>query len=304
MKKFPKLKYPGDSETDGILAGEVVVTEKIDGANFRFTWDDGKLRIGTRNHTYDADGENVPVAFDHAIEYLERVTEGYDPPEDVTFYGEALHLHSLDYDDIDWEMPSKGSAHVPQDSKHPNVVLFDARKDGEWMHFEDVCLLVEDSPFEMTKIVESGEPDDLGLEIPDTSMFGGQPEGIVARRIDGSIRAKKVSDDFKKNTFVLFNAFSKLCTDAGQFVAQFVTDVRIEKMVHKLIDRGEYDEISMPMMEDLPREVLKDVMAEEGWNLLTSGSMEVEWDDDFKGEVRSKTSKKCARVLKSEVNEF
>jgi len=48
MRKFPKLKYPNDPETDGVLAGMVAVTEKLDGANFRFTWDDG-LVVGTRN---------------------------------------------------------------------------------------------------------------------------------------------------------------------------------------------------------------------------------------------------------------
>jgi hypothetical protein len=32
--------------------------------------------------------------------------------------------------------------------------------------------------------------------------------------------------------------------------------------------------------------------------------MELVWDDDFKHEVRSKASKKCARVLKTELQSF
>ena len=55
MDKFPKIKYPNDEATDGLIVGNVVVTEKFDGANFRFTWDDdGQLRIGTRNVLYES----------------------------------------------------------------------------------------------------------------------------------------------------------------------------------------------------------------------------------------------------------
>jgi hypothetical protein len=325
MDKFPKIRYPNDQETDGLHNGEVVVTEKLDGANFRFTWDDGELQIGTRNHTYPATDENVPKAFEHAVEYIESVTEDwdfnagfYDAQEvlsgEIVLYGEAMHLHSLDYDEIDWYNPAKGSPHVPLDADTPNVVLFDAKRrvgwddDGspiyEWVSWDEFTDLVRHSPFQRTRVLERGRPDQLTFEVPDESMFGGNPEGIVARRADGTVRAKKVTDDFKEKNAVSFEDPSKAQSDAAEFVAAYVTEARIEKMAHKLVDRGDYEQLAMPMMEDLPRRVLTDVMAEEGWNLLTSGSIEAEWDDDFKGEVRSKASKKCARVLRTLCQEF
>lgn len=316
MQKFPKLRYPNDSETDGVLSGMVAVTEKLDGANFRFSWDTDEdcLVVGTRNHEYRADDENLPTAFEHAVTYVQRELDT-DPAWRATFetgrwtfYGEAMHVHSLDYDDIDWQQPPKGSAHVPLDSSIPNVVLFDARKDGEWVDWDEFKEAVETGPFEHSRIIaeDNGErlQDRGDLDIPDESMFGGQPEGIVVRRFDGAVRAKKVSEDFREKNAISFESPSKAQTDAGQFVAAFVTESRIEKMAHKLVDRGEYDQLEMPMMEDLPREVLKDVMGEEAWNLLTSGGFEGVWDDDFKGEVRSKTSKKCARTLKALCQEF
>jgi hypothetical protein len=71
------------------------------------------------------------------------------------------------------------------------------------------------------------------------------------------------------------------------------------------VDEGHYERLCMPMMEDLPREVLKDVGAELFWSkLLSDGGFEAEWNDDFKGDVRSRTSKKCARVLKQECQQF
>lgn len=307
MKKFPKVRYPSDSETDGIMAGDVVVTEKLDGANFRFTFtDNGAIKAGSRNVKFTEDGDPLPIDevnhdFRHAIKYLrETVNPVVEDMSAYTFYGEAMHLHSLAYDDIDYGAPDTGAPH-PTDA--PNVVLFDARVDGEWVDWDRFIDVADELHLPTTDVIERGDPDDLSLDIPDESMFGGTPEGIVVRRLDGSVRAKKVRDNFTETNATSFNDPSKAQSDAAEFVAMYVTDARIEKMAHKLRDEGDYDSVQMPMMEDLPRAVLSDVMAEEGWDLLTN-DFEAEWDGDFKSEVRSKASKKCARVLKTMCNSF
>lgn len=306
MKKFPKVKYPNDSETDGLLNDDVVVTEKIDGANFRFSWDGG-LKIGTRNHEYYTDDENIPKAFGHAVTYIENKLAEADVEWETAFksgkwvlFGEAMHLHSLNYTDINYHNPNKGSPHVPLESNFPNVVLFDAQFDGEWANWDEFENIVNGGPFSRTRVIESGNPDDCSFDVPDESMFGGAVEGVVVRRLDGSVRAKKVTDDFKEQNAVSFEDPSKATSDAAQFVASFITDARVEKNAHKLVDEGKYDELQMSMMEDLPRKVLVDAVSENAWGLLTD-EMEIMWDDDFTAEVRSKTSKKCARVLKTEL---
>jgi len=304
MPKFPKIRYPGDSATDGLLAGDVVVTEKIDGANFRFGWDaDGDLHVGTRNHTYRYDDENLPKAFRHAVEYVREHESDLWGFEDLVLFGEAMHRHSLDYEDIDWKIPHKGSPHVSHDSNHPNVVLFDAWKDGEWMEWDEFTGLVENTSFVTSRVLERGDPDGCSFEVPDESMFGGQPEGIVIRRLDGSVRAKKVTDDFREKNAQTFEDPSKAQSDAAEFVAMYVTGARISKVANKLVDRGEYDSLKMDMMADLPRAVLEDAVAENAWDLLTN-PFECDFDEDFKGSVRSKTSKKCARVLKTEIQQI
>lgn len=315
MRKFPKLKYPNDPETDGVLADDVVVTEKLDGANFRFSWDDG-LVVGTRNHVYDADDENLPKAFEHAVEYVQdRLAEadntwlaGFHSGEWILF-GEAMHYHSLRYQDVDYTNPSSGSPYFGGDA--PNVVLFDIYDEdaGEWLPWREVENVVDRSPFTLTDVLAEGDgqelKDDGALAIPEESMFGGNAEGIVVRRKDGLVRAKKVSEDFKEQNAISFNDPSRAQGDAVRFVAAFVTDARIEKEAHKLVDEGHYDNLEMSMMQDLPRRVLVDAVHENAWSeLLTSGGFEAEWDDDFKAEVRSKASKKCARVLKTLCQEF
>lgn len=307
MKKFPKIKYPSHRETDGLLDGEVVVLEKLDGANFRFTWDDdGDLKIGTRNVVYDDPwDENRPHAFEHSVEYIEDVVD-HVADVDLVFFGESMHLHSLDYEGIDWENPHKGAPHVPLDSDTPNVVLFDVwdNEGEEWLDWDEVeewsfVLGIPHAP-----VVERGEPEDLALEVPEESEFGGPPEGIVVRRTDGLVRAKKVTEDFKEQNAISFNDPSKASGDAVEFVAAYITEPRIEKTAHKLVDEGEYDSLQMPMMEDLPRRVIEDAFTEIGWDELICGPFEAEWDDEFKSEVRSKTSKKCARTLRQMVQQI
>jgi hypothetical protein len=307
MRKFPKIRYPNDSATDGIANGEVVVTEKLDGANFRFTPRGDTFDIGTRNVVYEdaPNNENVPKAFYHAVDYIEREADLDAIPEDDVFFGEAMHLHSLDYDDIDWHQPASGPPHVPLSSDTPNVVIFDVWHEptDEWLDWGDVTEAAAVAELPAARVLDKSPFDEASKEVPSESMFGGPPEGIVVRRTDGAVRAKKVTEDFREKNAVSFNDPSKAESDAAQFVASYVTDARIENVAHNLVDEGKYDELTMPMMEDLPREVLRDAMAENGWELLTDGP-ELEWDDDFKGEVRSKASEKCARVLKQEVQSF
>lgn len=308
MKKFPSVRYPGDSETDGIMDGEVVVTEKLDGANFRFTVnEDGDLVVGTRNHEYELPDENLPKAFYHAVEYVQdkldedarRIIAGGGGGPRITLYGEAMHLHSLEYD-VEYENPSSGS---PYFADEPNVILFDARNErGEWAHWDNVTGMAHTLGFETVDVIERGDPEDLDLEIPDEGAYG-PIEGIVTRRVDGSVRAKKVTEDFKEKNAQAFDDPSKAQSQAGSFVAAYITKPRIEKTAHKLVDEGGYDELKMEMMEDLPRAVIEDAFAEHGWDLITN-DMEYEWNDDFKSEVRSKASSKCARVLKQELQSF
>lgn len=314
MRKFPKIKYPNDPETDGVLAGNVVVTEKLDGANCRFTWnDDGELVVGTRNNEFHHEDENLPHAFRHVVEYLQQTVDPVvEDMSDYTFYGEAMHKHTLDYPGFEWHIPHKGPPHVPLDAPEPNFVAFDAHhEDDGWLSWSEFTDLAIRMGLERANVLERGDPtvEELDLEVPEESMFGGPAEGIVVRRTDGSVRAKKVTDDFQEkhkggaaSGGSLDNA-PRPATEAQDFVYTYITDARIENQAHKLVDRGEYDGLQMKMMEQLPKNVLIDALAENGWELV-NGDFECVWDDDFKGEVRSRTSKKCARVLKSLCQEF
>lgn len=318
MKKYPSIRYPGEPETDGLLDGDhdIIVMEKVDGANFRFSFnEDGDILIGSRNIEYGDDRENLDKSFEHALQYLEHIFAGWELPDwatDVVFYGEAMHRHTIDYDAYSGEHPH------PTEEDCPNVVVFDAEALGSFVSHDRLMELLSMTPLTHVPIIdivpsEEFEPYDIPPshyrsedEEADSEFDArGLAEGVVYKRSDGQVRAKQVHESFKEKHKGGGGAKDFEQTPAGEFVNMYVTEGRIRDVAQTLVERPDtqWESLQMEMMEDLPRAVLQDAMAENGWDLLTN-DFEFEFDSDFKGEVRSKSSKKCARVLKEEISTF
>lgn len=319
MRKYPKIRYPSHESVDGIFSrGEIVVLEKIDGANFRFTYheDTDSLLFGTRNVVFSEDGEPLPKEecnsqFHHVIEYLQDrvdtdVFRDINPTdgEQLVWYGESMHKHSIDYD-------AWGGQEPDIDGPIPNYIGFDIwdPNKGEFVPHDMVKQLHELLGLCTVPIVEWVNADDFSAddaEIPESHFREPDPdaenefdrrglaEGVVVKNVDLDIRTKVLHDEFKEKNAVTFNDTSKAQTEAGRFVAKYVTDARVEKMIHKTVDETEYG-YEMTMMEALPRRVLEDIMVEEGWEIMTD---DIELDEDIKYQIRKKTSSKCARILK------
>lgn len=316
MKKFPKVKYPSDPSTHGLFNDDVAVTEKVDGANFRFQlYGDDQVVIGTRNTVQGeaaAGGGYKPLplsetnrSFRHTIRFLyDNVPFGDVPAKayDCTFFGEAMHRHSLTYSEFEYTKPPSGS---PYPKQGPNVLMFDVFDEaaGKWLPWDEVKEMANGLNLPFVPILGEGTKEEVTLEVPEESGFGGNPEGIVVRRWDGAVRAKKVTDDFKETNAIEFNDPTKAQSDSAEFVAMYITPQRVESVARGLVDDGHYDGLAMEMMQDLPREVLVDAVQENAWDLFTN-EFECKFDDDFKSEIRSKVTKKCARELKSIINEF
>lgn len=323
MKKYPKIKYPSHEATDGLLAaGEVRFIEKYDGGNFRFRYKDGGLLMGSRNVEFSKQGDPLPYeevnkAFRHVHRYLynevdfdalERHHEAYE--DGLVFFGEAMHTHSIDYDAWDGQEPDI-------ESDVPNFVGFDVfdRASGEFLDWDTCVDIYGDIGLRTAQVYQTVPVEDLTLsdldeyEIPQSEFREPDPdtdtrfdrkglaEGVVLRNDDTNVRAKIVHPEFKEKNAIAFEDKSKARTEAGKFIAQYVTTGRIRKHAHKIVDDPdtEYDDLEMSMMELLPRRVLTDIMEEEGWEILGN---DIELTEDSKYEIRSKASKKCARILR------
>lgn len=304
MRKYPSIRYPGEKEAEGTFAaGEVVVQEKIDGANFRFTLEenldeqyhteDREIAFGSRNVQFK-NKKDENKQFKRPIEYIR---ETVDPDsiraleEDntrLTFFGEAMTPHTLEYN---WE-------------ESPPFVGFDVWDEvsGRWLSYDDwdMCFkayLGLDSA-QVLDVVPVDEWDEYEVTVPESEYGEVKAEGLTFKNYDTQTFAKFVREDFKEKHKKTFGRpTSHEASGAEKLSYNYVTNARIKKNAHKLVDEGDWDSLQMEMMEDLPTRVIRDMADEEAGNIFMEESFEVDI-----GEFRSTTSGRCASVLRNMIN--
>jgi hypothetical protein len=229
MKRFPRIKYPSDPSTRGLFNQEVVVTEKLDGANFRFQLQEsGLLRFGDRSRIYEGP-YSVPDPYQHAVRHIQdhldrdALREALEDVEDVVFFGEAMHQHAIKYN---WDqMPSFLGFDIWIDSaeafRPPDAIE---------QIFEHIGLQSV-NVFERERRGKYFDPD--SYTIPQSAWYDGPAEGVIIRDKRGH-RAKLLHPDFREvDETILVDAA------AEDLAAKYATDRRFKKLVAKLTDRGE-----------------------------------------------------------------
>jgi len=328
FKKYPKIRRPDHSETDGLFASDdhkLVITEKCDGNNYRVTRDGDDLRFGSRNVDLGTDPDEIGGMFEDVTEYLldairpsdlaafeENVRDvvelGDDVVVDVVLFGENAVQHTID--DYQWE-------------RVPQFQLFDVwvewsdldtgeRYDGAWLpwlsesepltvrYVADLLNLSTVPVVEATTVGEFLDSVDLDeYEVPSSVYRPGEKpaEGVVFRNIDTGVKAKYISEEFAEK---MESAKSSSMAGADEphnhweFIDQHITKQRIRKNIGKLIERpdNDYDDLEMRMMEDLHLVVWRDVWAEDYEDIISTG-----WQLDLE-ELHNKVASKCASHLR------
>lgn len=169
--------------------------------------------------------------------------------EDFYYYGESLQKHTISYDNI------------------PGFIgydIFDINAEKFFDHeFAKQIFKNLNLPFIHT-IVEINTSEDITIDYlkslyQKSAYRNGSAEGIVIKRYDTQQMAKIVDDSFKEKT-----RQPKLKIDSTNeqgIIDTYVTNARIEKIIHKLHDEG--NEIEMPMMKILFKNVINDILEEE-----------------------------------------
>jgi len=322
--RYPTIHPLGHRDTDGILSvGEVVLLEKIDGANFRWTYDpnSGSLLFGSRRHLFKEYDDPAPIdrinkQFRHAVKYIENSVDEdevetlHEEEGRLWFFGEALHKHSLDYDAWDGKHPNIS------DNTVPNFLGFDVYSEANdaFLSHDEVVAVYERLGLDTVPVFEKGEADEFEMDdievhesvyrdpdpdADDEDDFNrkGLAEGVVIKNDSLDLRAKVVAEEFDETKWSAKTPeeVTTARKTAGLFLNKFVTDARVQKQAHKLVDEGYYDGLEMPMMGDLPRRVASDVFAEQGWAILNDDELEL--TKMAKDEIRSQLSRRCSRVL-------
>lgn len=294
MKTYPKLSYPEDSATNGLFeTGHIVAQEKLDGMNFRFSnaTDDGDIRFGSRRIEFVDDVNNK---FKPYVEYA-RNTIDMDTLREmqpITVFAEAMEPHTISEYDFD-SIPAVIGFDV---WSHTENEFISTDKSIEMMH--DIEL--ETAHVHDTSDVEAWKNNNTSLHtdgellVPE-SMYGDiKAEGLVLKNPQTNTRAKTVRETFKERNKEIFGDVSADDPDAIKLSNKYITNQRIRKAAHRLVDEGEWDELQMEMMQDLPEAVIRDMAVEEAGTILMSenyGELDVH-------EFRSHVSSRCSNVLR------
>ena len=309
MRKYPSIRYPNEEESDGVFAtGDVVIQEKADGGNFRFTHernldeeyhtDSRDIVFGSRNVEYK-NLRDESKQFERPMEYVREIVDEQrllDVQDEfggaLTFFGEAMVPHTLEYD---WE-------------NAPGFVGFDIwhEDDGYWLSHTEMERAFEElglSTVPVIDIVSAEAWDEYDVEVPESAYGSVEAEGLTFKNYETQTFSKFVRDDFKeKNKKTFGSSKNQQASGAEKLSYQRITNARIEKQIHKMIDEGPWDSLKMEMMqptdnhEGLPQAVIRDMAEEEGVDIFLNERFEVDI-----GEFRSITASRCAAVLKQMV---
>ena len=292
--KYPHIRYLGDAETEGLFLDEVIISEKLDGANSSFHIHNGELVFGSRNVFL---GPNPDNDWKKLAEYVKGKIQADGEGKavqlnpDFVYYCEYMRKHTLNYD---WE---RTPVCVGFDILDKNTELF-VRGDIAQKEFEKIG--IEFVPVIFRKKGSDVKVDELKQFVEQNqSKYGEFPgEGIVIKnyfrmnRFERPLFGKIVRDTFKEQNKLAFSGLKELRDTERQMVEEFCTPARVRKIVQKLtLEEGH--ELNMTLMPFLFRVVSEDI--------LTEAILEIEKrysSIQFK-EFRNMVAAKCAKELKN-----
>jgi len=277
--RYPKIYRLGHEKNRGIFErGIVYVTEKVDGANFRFMNDGGRLRYGSRRR--ELTGVDDVGQFRRAVEKVLEFEPG-DLHEGWVYFVEYMIPHTIQYD---W-------------NRTPLFLGIDIWNGEKWLSYDEAekefaRLGIEIVPLVDVRDVSEIDEHYLDKVIPKSKYYNGEAEGVVFKNYDLQIFAKLVSERFKERNEKVFGKSKKKARQEGceaYLLEKYVPPRRVEKVIQALVDEGY--RLSMELMTVLPRRVLEDVIEEEGAEIFRENCTV-----DFR-KFRKLISRRCYNVL-------
>ena len=247
MKKFPSIPRITNAPNELFEEGHVWLLEKVDGANFRFQLQQsGLILFGDRSRVYE-DPDAILESYQHAVRHIrenldrEALQSAVDTIEDIVFFGEAMHHHTISYD---WE-------------RTPSFLGF-----GVWSADADAFY-----PFDTVERIFSR----LGLDpvnafekeyrtryfdldsytVPQSEWYDGPAEGVIIRNKRGD-SAKLLHPAFRE-----VDETVPVDAPAEELAAKYATQRRFEKLAAELDDRHQsvtFDTLYERALEDIVRE--------------------------------------------------
>lgn len=261
------------SNTGAFFPGDIIsITEKIDGSNASFTYEDGKLLSYSRKQ--ELNFNNTLAGFWNWVQELSP--DDYKEESDYIFFGEWLRKNKITYDK---ECINK-------------FYLFDIynKKTGEWMPQNFVKEQARKHNLNYINELYFGPfiSWDHCRKFMNSSIYGDTQEGCVVknqtRLNDPEIRQpvylKLVNDSFKERMKVREVDPEKEAEKerVHALIESIVTPRRVEKMIFNLRDEGVLPEVLEPkdmklVAQNLPKRIYEDCIKEEPETVAAAGEM-------------------------------
>ncbi len=159
FQKYGKIKIVGHEDNEGIFSDptdEIVIEEKMDGANLRVAIRNGKIIFGSRNQQLISDeGEdtNIQKNFLRAVNFIRKQiseSEGWNTIQEYEKYilfGENMVSHTMSYD---WDII-------------PPFLGFDIYdvEDGKYLDVDEAKVLFENLGLPFVPIIWKGKIKDI-----------------------------------------------------------------------------------------------------------------------------------------------
>jgi len=284
--KYQKIKILGHTDNKDIFAyhdDDIVIQEKIDGANFRFMYIRNRFIFGSHNlELVDCDENNK--SWGRCIGYITRMFKKQKGLSNYIFYGECCISHSTAYDY----------------TIMPPFLGFDIYdfKQEKYLHWKESKQIFESLGLyfvPVIKEIKAGEIQQLeDKDVPKTAYGEVQAEGVVFKNYDKQLYAKYVTQKHKEECTKVFGGSKKWANnDTDKMVATYCTNPRIDKKIFELIHEGHV--LEMELMKYLPNLVFYDIIDEHYSDILAKNNI-----IDV-GKFRKAIAKRCLHVLKQTI---
>lgn len=258
MKKYSKVVRHGKSSTHLTLDGnpEIVVMEKLDGANASFKLENGQLKCFSRNTELN-DHETLRG-------FYNWVQENVDPKRILTeyiYFGEWLVRHKLDYGE--------------NEKQFYLFDIFDKRSE-EYLPINVIKMEAERLGLNIAPIFYEGEFQSLDHinSFVGKSQLGEIGEGVVVKnynykdKFGDQVFTKIVSDEFAEKAKTKKQKLPQQVNELDDFFDTYLTKARVEKILHKLVDEDiieeDFDVTDMgTILRNSGSRIIEDILEEE-----------------------------------------
>lgn len=232
--KYPKIYRLGKEENDDILKQEVVIQEKLDGANTSIWIDEAGLHIASRN-------QEITSGFNGFVDYVKEnkgIQKLLSDHPNYHLYGEWLVRHTISY----------------KETAYKKFYLFDildiekakGKEDGDlsgcFLALEEVEQIAKKYDVPFPQIFTQGivKEEDV-KEFVGKTEFGELGEGVVIKsdtfvnKFGNHSYAKIVTQKFKENNALVFGGNNKYSETYWEMyiVNKYCSLARVQKIMNK-----------------------------------------------------------------------